>query len=485
MRASKPDQPEDDPGAPAAPGLEAASAADLRAEIARLQAALRQRDAAIRHVATHDRLTGLLNRQGLLKVLSERLKAARSDAGVAVLFLDFDRFKVVNDTLGHDVGDALLNRISARLRAALRPCAALRPLTARVGGDEFVVLLDSAADLAAPLAIAERLQAVTRESHRIGNHEVVSPASIGVCVAMPGESADTVLRHADAAMYDAKARGRGRCVLFDTPMRDAANRRTILERDLRAAACDGHFSLLFQPVVCLESSSLVGVEALLRWDHPRLGPVAPLEAVPIAEELGLCADVDAWAVRAAAERLFRWRSQGLGARPLWLAVNVSPRTLAQPGAPERLLRAALAGGARPGDIRLEVRESCLHERGRPCERPLRRLAELGFALTIDNFGAATASLNAIGGLPVSAIKVDGSVVAHAGQRGHAAILRAIANLAHDLGLSAIACGVESGDHLPMLQALEFDCAQGFHLCQLLDGDELADLLAAPVWRSAA
>lgn len=439
----------------------------------------------LRRRALTDRLTGLANRA----LLTERLErvVARSiregKASYAVMFLDFDRFKLINDTLGHEAGDKLLCGIADRLRRALRPTDSIDPdvigmhCAARFGGDEFVVLLD---DLAAPEeaeAISSMLVAEFCEPHEIDGAKVVSTASIGLVLGdLSYTNAQDVLRDADTAMYEAKQAGKARCVVFDGQMRERVLRRAELERDVREAAERGEMYLQYQPLVRLEDGQITHVEALVRWNHPRLGFVSPMEFVVIAEESQAISTITMWVFEESCREMVRWK-QSLGAAAPTIGVNISRIELSDQELLKRLLACLKTHGLSPQDFCLEVTETAVARDMTRAIASLHALRGAGFKLSLDDFGTGTSSLATLHQFPIHSIKLDRAfILSIARGKQYAAMLQALVQLAYNLGLSVVAEGIDTPDQVVLLQALECDYAQGFYFSRAVDGPAVVGLV---------
>ncbi len=444
----------------------------------------------LNHQAFHDPLTGLANRT----LINSRLKAALQQQiegeQVAILFIDLDNFKWVNDSLGHDKGDVLLCEVAARLQKTLRA----DDMPARFGGDEFVVLLEKIHDPNYAFAIAERIVFLLSEAFMLEGREVYTSPSIGLAFSQPGTDADTLLRDADAAMYEAKRRGKGRYEVFRDNLSAAALARLEIEGELRRALSAGEMSVSYQPKVDLRSGAICGVEALVRWDHPQRGAVSPTEFIPIAEATGLVVPLGRWVLREACRQTQQWNSKR--ATPLSVAVNVSPRQFhsgvaaGTPGAPGEapgfhleLVRDVAAAlqetGLPPHLLTLEITETVLMERTSESLEVLNALSQLGVQLAIDDFGTGYSSLAYLRTFPFDFLKIDREFVAKLDQtEGHSVIVRAIIQLAHTLGLKVIAEGTESLGEIECLQSFGCDQAQGYFYARPLPGDELEKLLAA-------
>jgi diguanylate cyclase (GGDEF)-like protein len=433
--------------------------------------------AALAHRATHDPLTGLPNR----RAFAEHVEAALADrrtggaAGqVAVLFVDVDDFKVVNDSLGHGAGDRLLEEVADRLARALRPQA----VVARCGGDEFTVLIADVADAGHALAVAERLAATLRPPIVLDGQPRFVTASVGVAVA--GDlhlDADHLLQDADVAMYRAKERGKARCEAFDDSLRAVAIRRLALEGGLREALVNGELHLEYQPQVRLPGGAITGCEALVRWRHPQLGTVSPAEFIPMAERLGLVDEIGAWVLREACAEAMRWQRDDLD-----IAVNVSPRQLVSEGLAEVVRDALADSGLAPHRLCLEITETALLADVAGTRAMLARLRELGVMLAVDDFGVGHASLRHLRQLlPVDVLKIDKSFVDGVVRDAEdTAIIAAVVRLAAGLGLECVAEGVEEAAQAEALAVLGCTSAQGYHYARPLPAGALRERLGAPV-----
>ena len=444
-------------------------------------------EAALAYAATHDALTGLPNRTLLQQRLAEALdRHRRLEEAMAVIFFDLDRFKKVNDSLGHRAGDELLVAASRRIESVVRPS----DLVARFGGDEFVVVCQGLIGEIEALGIADRIrEALERpftvnDSHGAGQPVYIS-ASLGVAWprwGLEGEEpgdADSLLSDADAAMFAAKQRGRGRTEPYDRRLRERARERLATEAALRTALDSDELRLTFQPVVELATGRVAGVEALIRWDHPERGPLRPDAFILLAEETGLISQVGAWAVREACRHQARWDAlrEDAAARTIWTAVNVSAYQLARPELAQALQEALAESGVDPSHIHLEITESAVVEDPAAGLEALRALKAHGVTLVLDDFGTGYASLSALRRFPVDEIKIDRSfvegVTRHAADR---AIVSAVIRLGHDMGLSVVAEGVESAEQRDLLVELGCPLGQGYHFSRPLSPGEVRSLL---------
>ena len=437
----------------------------------------KEAETSLAYQALHDHLTGLPNRALFLDRAKRALDLGQPRGeGVAMLFLDLDRFKVINDSLGHEAGDRLLRATADRLAEAIRPTDTL----ARFAGDEFAVLCEGVASVEDAIGVASRLIACLDRPVALGTSEVVISASVGVALPRGDEvSADLLLRDADTAMYLAKDRGRARVEVFDEKLRERAVRRLETESGLRRALERNELRLAYQPEVDLVSGHLAGIEALVRWEHPERGLLPPSEFIGVAEETGLVNAIGAWVLHEAADQLARWRSAYPHMVEVAMAVNVSARQLADPGIIAEVEAAvATAGGGAP--LCLEITESALLESASPAGDTLRRLKTKGVLLGIDDFGTSYSSLSNVARLAPDFLKVDRSFVEGLGvNKRDTAIVKAVINLAHTLGLFVIAEGVESRVQLDRLRALGCDLVQGFVVSKPLTGAEFEEAMVVP------
>ncbi|GIE93096.1 putative bifunctional diguanylate cyclase/phosphodiesterase [Paractinoplanes rishiriensis] len=413
-----------------------------------------------RRRATHDALTDLPNRELLAETVSAWGDRATADnLEISLLFLDLDRFKMVNDHWGHQVGDELLCAVAARLSEQVRA----EDLVCRIGGDEFVIALASPSHLRLAESLADRLLVELARPFRLSVGDVVISASIGVARSIGGAHALELIRDADTAMYKAKGSGRNAYALFDTSLRDQVRDRVKLEQALRGALERDELAVHFQPIVDIESDELDGFEALMRWHSPELGNVAPMEFIPIAEETGMIVEMGAWLLRESAYQLVEWtRQRGPGARQLHVSVNVAVRQL-RDGSLVTLVDEVLQDtGLPPESLWLEITESSVMEDIDAALFTLNALHALGVTLCIDDFGTGYSSLSYLHRLPVGIVKIDRSFISHVGENGsNEPIVRAVLAMTHAMGLKVVAEGVETQRQRDWLRDQGCDLVQGW------------------------
>ncbi|NOJ41129.1 EAL domain-containing protein [Bradyrhizobium sp. WSM 1791] len=436
----------------------------------------RRAEARIAHMAHHDALTGLPNRTLFHERMIAALERAEDGGGFAVMLLDLDRFKTVNDTLGHPVGDALLKSVAERLSATLRP----GDLVARLGGDEFAVLAMDASnhDIS---QFADRILRAIAEPFEIGGHHIDIGTSIGVALALAdGHAPDELLKNADLALYQAKAAGRATFCFFKAEMNLELQARRQIELDLRVALAEGEFHLLYQPQVNLTSGRITGCEALLRWNHPVRGPVPPSEFIPIAEEAGLIPAIGDWALRRACHEAAGWRSD------VKIAVNMSPAQFKNPNLPHNVVLALAASGLPAERLELEITESLLLQDNDTTMATLHRMRELGVGIALDDFGTGYSSLSYLRRFPFDKIKIDQTFVREMTTDADCmSIIQSVIDLAHTLRMKTTGEGVETVQQKDSLQVAGCTDAQGFYFFRPMSGKQIADLLAPGANRETA
>ncbi len=431
------------------------------------------------HDAFHDTLTGLPNRALLIDRLKQVIARSQSvpDSTYAVLFLDFDHFKVVNDSLGHMVGDQLLAAIARRLEANQRPYDTV----ARLGGDEFVILLDHLQEATDATQIAERIQREMSAPFILGAHEVFTSVSIGIVAGTARyEQPEDVLRDADIALHRVKTVGRGRYQLFDMEMHARAVERMQMETDLRRVVERGELRLHYQPIVALDDGHITGFEALVRWQHPVHGLVPPATFIPIAEETGLIIPIGAWVLREACRQLREWQQQFPASLPLTVSVNLSGKQLAQADLVEQIRMALAESGLDGRSLKLEVTESVFIENADSASRVLQQLQALGVEIYLDDFGTGYSSLSYLHNFPVNVLKIDRSFITRMGMNGnHSELIETIIALAEKLHIRVVAEGVEHEEQRNLLRALACEYAQGYYFSPPVL-PEAAEVLLAPM-----
>jgi diguanylate cyclase (GGDEF)-like protein len=443
--------------------------------------------ARIEYLAYYDTLTGLPNRQLLVREVGRAIRASkRSGHMMALLYLDLDRFKRINDNLGHSVGDALLQNVARRLESSVRPSdvvsqAGDRPTheqarVARLGGDEFVVLLTGLTDEAQTTAVANRIQQSLAEPFDCRGHRFVVTPSIGIALyPKDGTDIEDLLVKADMAMYKAKDQGRNGHAFYGESMAVRSLGRLELENDLRRAFAAGEFQLYYQPKMDLASGVIIGVEALLRWQHSARGWIAPDMFIPVAEETGLIVALGDWVIRETCKQLNAWAAEGLG--HLTIAVNVSVQQFAREDFVESVLRALWQSGIKPQQLELEITESLLMRNVDDTTENMKRFSAAGLRLSIDDFGTGYSSLGYLRQFPVDALKIDRSFVKDLNTSSDdAAICAAIIAMARELKLKVVAEGVETVEQLEFLRKHRCDQVQGYLISEPIPVKELEKLL---------
>lgn len=440
----------------------------------RLSAELRRSEDRFRHLAHHDPLTGLPNRALLQEHVHGVLsRARRQSTQVAVLFIDLDRFKYINDTLGHYTGDQVLKLTARRIETSVRE----EDFVARMGGDEFVVVIADLKSAEHASFVAQNILAVLAKPSSFAGQELHVTPSIGISVfPQDGEDLEALLKNADSAMYSAKASGRNNSQFFTPEINTAVSERLVLESALHHASERNELRLLYQPQVELRSGRIVGVEALLRWRHPERGNVPAKDFIPIAEETGLIVPIGAWALREACGQLARWRKQGLtGIR---LAVNFSARQLTTRNLADTVRTILRDTGIAPADLDLELTETGLLQNTDAAVAALHELKEIGVAISMDDFGTGYSSLSYLRAFPIDRVKIDRTFVRSCTTDANdATLVRALIDLAHSLNLRIVAEGVELAEQLDFLRRHRCDEAQGHHFAEGLEAEACFQLLS--------
>lgn len=445
------------------------------AEQERISRVLEETKEHFRHAAFHDSLTGLPNRAMFTELLKAEIESSsrRNDHTFAVLFLDLDRFKNINDSLGHTHGDLLLVAFAERLERTLRPVDTL----ARFGGDEFAILLSGMTDATDAVRVAQRIQDELSQPFVLDKNSAFATASIGIAFSSSGyDRPDDILRDADIAMYRAKENGKARYEVFDHGMHARAVSRLQLESDLRQAIENKEFCVFYQPIVSLQTGRLAGFEALVRWNHPRRGLVSPADFIPVAEETGLIVPIGQWVLNEACAHVRRWQIDSPGHRNLSLSVNLSARQVAQPDLLDRIKEALATSKLNPHCLKLEITESVVMENAEAAALMFKQLRSLGVQLSIDDFGTGYSSLSYLHRFPLNYLKIDRSFVMRLTTDNDNAIVRTISTLARNLGMEVIAEGIETEEQYQQLKMLGCEYGQGFLFSRPVDDNAVQHLL---------
>lgn len=444
----------------------------------------REAESRLQHIAYHDSLTDLANRNCFGAALTVAVERSRGDAQVrfAVMFLDLDRFKIVNDSLGHLAGNELLREVAQRLRHCVRPS----DLVARLGGDEFAILLNAVSTIEMGTRLAERVLEALMRPVSINGTELVPGASIGITFSDLGyRTVDEVLRDADLAMYEAKGAGRGRVVVFDQSMHERIADKLALEADLRRAIGAGQLSVVFQPIFDLDPYRLSGFEALARWEHPERGPISPSVFIALAEESGHIEALTRWVIEHSVAQLSQWLQEMPAMTHLDMHVNISSHDLTRPGLVEHVQQVLARHQLPAHHLTLEITETMLMNELEVSLKYLQGLRDAGIRFSIDDFGTGYSSLAYLSTLPLDSLKIDRSfVMGMEAQPQNVEIVRAVMNLGKSLGKTVIAEGIEQPQQLQILRSLGVPRGQGYLLSKPLKAEQVPALLAVPA-RSAA
>ena len=429
----------------------------------------------LRHQSVHDPLTGLPNRSLFMKRLADATHRARrgQDGLFAVLFLDVDGFKLVNDSMGHHVGDEMLVTIARRLEGCVRG----GDIVARLGGDEFAILLERIVDVRDAAMVAERVQVALQAPLAIGGYDHATSASIGVALSTgASEQPEYVLRSADIAMYRAKNTGRGKYEMFDRAMHAEALTRLQIETDLRHAFERNEFFLHYQPIVSLETGQIVGAEALVRWRHFERGIVSPATFVPVAEDTGLVVPLGRWVLKEACQQARLWQEHSRDGQPFGISVNLSVREFGQPDLVRAVASILEETGLPPRALRIEITESAIIGQKHPAIETVEQLRALGVSIHLDDFGTGYSALSYLHRLPLDAVKVDRAFTSSIDQEERPLhVVKAIVSLAHAIGLEVVAEGVSNVRQLELLREMGCNLAQGFIFSRPCNVEEMAKL----------
>jgi diguanylate cyclase (GGDEF)-like protein len=454
------------------------------AEQERISSQLQESKDHFRHAAFHDALTNLPNRALLtenLKFVIERAKN-HEDYQFAVLFLDLDRFKNVNDSLGHSIGDQLLIAMARRLESCIREV----DMVARLGGDEFAILLDGIASGGDATNMARRIQEKLTSPFNLSGHEVFTTTSLGIALSSTGyDHPENMLRDADTAMYRAKAQGKACYEVFDKGMHTHAVYVLQMENDLRRALEREEFLVYYQPIVSLDNGQLAGFEALIRWQHPDRGFINPSDFIPLAEDTGLIVPIGEWILKRACEQLAKWQWQSPVNRHLFMSVNLSSKQISQPELVDVIRDTLEETHVEAKHIKLEITESAVMDNAEMAVRLLKRLKALGVGLSIDDFGTGYSSLGYLHRFPVNTLKIDRSFVGRIGeQTENSEIVRTIISLAENMGMDVVAEGVETLNQLSHLRGLKCQYGQGYLFSRPVDaGSVTAWISRKPHWQA--
>jgi diguanylate cyclase (GGDEF)-like protein/PAS domain S-box-containing protein len=435
-----------------------------------------QTESALRHNVLHDSLTGLPNRVMLQEQIRDSMRRREADVRhqFALLFLDLDRFKIINDSLGHLVGDQLLVSFGQRVRDCIRKT----DIVARLGGDEFAILIDPIVNLSEAIEIAERIQMLLIQPFVLQGQEVFVSASIGITLGQDdGQTIEGMLRDADTAMYCAKIGGKAQHAIFDPKMHERVLQRMTLENDLRRAVQRDELFVFYQPIVSLDNQVMCGVEALVRWQHPEQGLISPLDFIPIAEDTGMIVAIGEWVLRESCEQLRIWQANT--SQPLMLCVNLSARQLMQADIVDRISQILDETQIDPTSLKLEITESVLAENPEMATKKLLQLRDIGIQIAIDDFGTGYSSLSYLHNFPINTLKIDRSFISGLEEDSEKLeLVRAILTLVKSLGIDAVAEGIETSNQLDSLLGLSCKYGQGYLFSRPVSASVINDILGA-------
>ncbi|HBK23214.1 MAG TPA: GGDEF domain-containing response regulator [Planktothrix sp. UBA10369] len=447
-------------------------------ELQQAQENLLDREQQLHYKAYHDPLTGLPNRAWCLHQLQTLIQQVKSNSNYryAVLFLDLDRFNVVNDSLGHLLGDQLLKQVAQRLKYYLTSNLKV----ARLGGDEFVIIVENITDDQEVITIAQHILELLNPAFKLNQYEVYIGVSIGITFSHFGyDYPEDILRDADVAMYAAKANGKGCYQLLTSELQEKAINCLLLENDLRRAIKNQEFSLCYQPILSLPNSEKLGFEALIRWHHPQKGMIPPDQFIPVAEETGLIIELGLWVIKTALNQIAIWQEQFPGFSKIAINVNVSPQQLMIPAFAEQVQELLLDFHIKSDQIKFEITESSLLKTGSDYMEVLKQLKTLGIQFCIDDFGMGYSSLSRLHEFPIDTLKIDRSFVHRIGSnQGEIELIRTIITLAHGLGMDVVAEGIETKSQLNQLSLLGCEWGQGFLFSKPLNSVDATQYIAA-------
>lgn len=446
-------------------------------ELKRTEEQLRRNELSLHHLAHHDPLTSLPNRLLLVDRLNQSInKAERAEMGLALMFIDVDNFKEINDSLGHSVGDELLQAVALRLNKSIRK----EDTAARLGGDEFTIILEELDDEKYVSSVAEKLIQIFKQPFKLTDREITITLSIGISLfPQHGIDTETLLRNADTAMYRTKSEGRNGFRIYSQDLTERAVERLVMETDLRHALAKDQFVIHFQPQVCMNSGKVVGVEALLRWMHPREGLLYPNRFIALAEEMGLIDEIGLWVIQSCCQSLVKWKA--LGHDDLHIAINISGRQLMDEGFARTVRDVIKETGCNAGSVELEITEGYLIRHPEKTALQCNELRQIGVQMAIDDFGTGYSSLTYLKQFPISKLKIDYSFVRDIlDDPNDQAITRAIIALGKSLDLTVIAEGVENERQKKFLQAENCELAQGYYFARPMSEESLLQYLQKPV-----